>query len=149
MMVNNIAAQSVSQNAVTPRVAAGMRSPQVAANAQPPAQPEPPAKARQSGATDTAATAKPAANKRQVASAARAVVADLKSTVQQVQRQLEFRVDEDTGETIITVKDAKTGEIVRQIPPQEIIEIGQRLKKLAESQLPKGGFSGLLIQKRA
>lgn len=50
----------------------------------------------------------------------RTVVADL-------QRQLQFTVDEDSGRTIITVIDRNSGEIVRQIPSEEILQIAERV----------------------
>jgi flagellar protein FlaG len=38
-----------------------------------------------------------------------------------VRRELEFRVDEESGRTIITVRNKETGEIVRQIPAEEVL----------------------------
>lgn len=42
-------------------------------------------------------------------------------------RELEFRVDEDTGRTIITVRNKETGEVVRQIPSEEVIALARLL----------------------
>jgi flagellar protein FlaG len=39
----------------------------------------------------------------------------------QVRRELEFTVDEESGRTIITVRNKETGEVVRQIPPEEVL----------------------------
>lgn len=50
--------------------------------------------------------------------------------VQVVRRDLEFSVDEETGRTIITVLDSVTGEVVRQIPPEEILAIAENLAEV-------------------
>jgi flagellar protein FlaG len=47
--------------------------------------------------------------------------------VQVVRRNLEFSVDEDTGMQVVTVTDAETGELVRQIPSQEILNIARHI----------------------
>jgi flagellar protein FlaG len=47
----------------------------------------------------------------------KAAVTRLNEFVQNVQRNLEFKVDDATGCTVVTVRDAQTDEVVRQIPP--------------------------------
>ena len=42
-----------------------------------------------------------------------------------VRRELEFRVDEESGRTIITVRNKETGEVVRQIPAEEVIAMAR------------------------
>ena len=44
-------------------------------------------------------------------------------------RNLRFRVDESSGRTIITVINAVTKEIVRQIPPEELLAIAATLEQ--------------------
>lgn len=41
------------------------------------------------------------------------------------QRNLDFRVDEASGRTVITVLDADTEEVVRQIPADEVLAIAR------------------------
>lgn len=48
-------------------------------------------------------------------------------------RQLNFEVDESTGRTIIQIIDRATGDIVRQIPPQEFLDTVAALNKIAGS----------------
>jgi flagellar protein FlaG len=43
-------------------------------------------------------------------------------------RGLRFQVDEASGRTIITVINPLNGEVVRQIPPQEVLNIARELK---------------------
>lgn len=47
--------------------------------------------------------------------------------LQITRRDLEFSVDKESGQTIIRVLDAATGELVRQIPPDEVLAIAKRL----------------------
>jgi flagellar protein FlaG len=44
------------------------------------------------------------------------------------ERDLNFRVDESSGRTIITVVNPSTGEIVRQIPPEELLQLARNLR---------------------
>ena len=49
------------------------------------------------------------------------------------QRHLRFSVDETTGRTVITVINAATQEVVRQIPPHELLVLAQSLTELGGS----------------
>ena len=51
----------------------------------------------------------------------------LETFMQSMNRYLEFRVDQDSGRTVVTVKDKTTGETVRQIPSEEILRLAQNL----------------------
>jgi len=46
------------------------------------------------------------------------------------QRSLRFQVDEGSGRTIITVINENTKEIVRQIPPEEVLAVSRSLEQL-------------------
>jgi flagellar protein FlaG len=41
---------------------------------------------------------------------------------------LSFRVDESSGRTVITVLDATTREIVRQIPSEEVLALARAIE---------------------
>ena len=56
-----------------------------------------------------------------------AIARGIQDYLQRNGRNLEFRVDDATGETVITVRDATTGEVIRQIPNAEALSIAQRL----------------------
>lgn len=51
----------------------------------------------------------------------------LETFMQSMNRYLEFKVDQDSGRTIVTVKDKSTGEVVRQIPSEEVLRLAQNL----------------------
>jgi len=52
----------------------------------------------------------------------------IKELVQNLDRDLEFRVDEITGKTVVTVLNKQTQEVVRQIPNEALLSLAQRLK---------------------
>lgn len=54
-------------------------------------------------------------------------VETVRNVVADLQRQLQFSVDEDSGRTIITVIDRESGKIIRQIPPEELLQIAERV----------------------
>lgn len=54
-----------------------------------------------------------------------AAVENIRDFVSDVRRELQFSVDEDSGRTIITVIDSDSGEIIRQIPPEEVMQIAK------------------------
>jgi flagellar protein FlaG len=56
-----------------------------------------------------------------------AVAQQLESYLRSVGRSLQFSVDEQSGETVVSVRDAETGEVIRQIPSAEALRIAQAL----------------------
>ena len=75
-------------------------------------------------------------------------VAKLSDFVQSVQRDLSFSVDDSTGETIITVIDSKTDEVVRQIPSEYVVRLAQNLNELQEALSSANGSKGNLLEIR-
>ncbi|MDH3637355.1 MAG: flagellar protein FlaG [Gammaproteobacteria bacterium] len=55
------------------------------------------------------------------------VVESLNAIAQTVRRQLEFSVDQDSGRTVIKIMDFDTQEVIRQIPPEELLRLSQLL----------------------
>lgn len=62
-------------------------------------------------------------------------VTDISAAVQRLnelmaerQRTLEFHVDDASGRTVITVREATTSEIVRQIPSQHALALAEALE---------------------
>jgi len=54
-------------------------------------------------------------------------VSRLNDYVQSVRRELRFSIDEVSGRTVITVLDAETQEVIRQIPPQEALMLSRHV----------------------
>lgn len=95
---------------------------------------------QQTAATVASNSAPNAANQEQLRSA----MSQLSSYVQSVQRNLNFSIDDTTGQTVIKVIDAESEEVIRQIPPEEILALARRLNALNGEQV-----SGLLMQSKA
>jgi flagellar protein FlaG len=64
------------------------------------------------------------------------LVAKVEDLNQLVDRNLEFSVDDETGQQVIRVIDSDTGEVVRQIPPDQILHIISQIQKTSEGMLP-------------
>jgi flagellar protein FlaG len=56
------------------------------------------------------------------------VVEQLSEVVTLMNKGLAFSVDEDSGSAIVKVMDIDTGEIIRQIPSDEALELAQKLQ---------------------
>ena len=59
------------------------------------------------------------------------IVEGLNEYAQRVERELQFTIDKDSGETVIKVIDVATKETVRQIPAAEVLEMRKRLGEVA------------------
>jgi flagellar protein FlaG len=57
------------------------------------------------------------------------LVEELSGIVQAVRRELEFSVDEDSGRIVVRVTDAESGELIRQIPPEEVLTLMSRFRE--------------------
>ena len=51
--------------------------------------------------------------------------------VQNLQRSLQFTVDQNSGDTVVKIVDAETHETIRQIPSEELLAIAERLRSAA------------------
>jgi flagellar protein FlaG len=59
-----------------------------------------------------------------------AAVSQLNDFVQTVQRDLQFEVNNDLGETIVRVVDQSTQEIIRQIPNEVAVRLAENLQQV-------------------
>ncbi len=66
------------------------------------------------------------------------VVSHLREYVQQLQRDMDFQVDDVTGRVVITVIDSYSNEVIRRIPSEEALAISQHLAELLAEDEPKG-----------
>lgn len=57
-------------------------------------------------------------------------VQELNDHVQNIRRDLEFSVDETSGRTVISVIDPESEEVIRQIPPESVIDAARNLQRL-------------------
>ena len=55
-------------------------------------------------------------------------VSRINEIVQSVQRDLSFNVDQESGRTVIRVIDSESGELIRQIPSEDLLAIATHLR---------------------
>lgn len=70
-------------------------------------------------------------------------IRDILEYMPSLSRELQFEVREGSNNAIITVRDARTMEIVRQIPSEEVIAIARYIAQVSPDSL-----SGLLLDGR-
>ena len=66
-------------------------------------------------------------------------VSQISEFVQNLQRDLQFSVDEDSGRIVIKVIDSETNEVIRQIPPEDALRLARDL----------GSAGSLILKERA
>ncbi|WP_306092911.1 flagellar protein FlaG [Pseudomonas sp. SCB32] len=54
-------------------------------------------------------------------------VASIQSYAQSVTRNLNFSIDDSTGDVVVKVIDGESGKVVRQIPSEEVLKLAARL----------------------
>lgn len=60
------------------------------------------------------------------------VVRDINTLVYQVAAtKVSFDVDEETGRSVVRVVNKETGEIIRQVPPEELLTLVARMRQLS------------------
>ena len=69
-------------------------------------------------------------------------VVQLNDYVQSIQRNLEFRVDEATNRTVVSVIDRDSQEVIRQIPSEVILKLARQFIAMQERV-------GLLLEDQA
>ncbi len=68
------------------------------------------------------------------------MVAQMNEFVTTINKGVAFRVDEESGRNVVTIYETSTGDIIRQIPDEEMLVV---LRRLAEHT----ANSGLLVDK--
>ncbi|HIP53377.1 MAG TPA: flagellar protein FlaG [Chromatiales bacterium] len=67
------------------------------------------------------------------------IVDELNESTQYQQRSIQFNIDKESGRTIIRVIDVANDELIRQIPPEEVVKLAERMQE----------FRGTLLQAEA
>jgi flagellar protein FlaG len=100
--------------------------------------PQQPAPARSEPGSTAAPSARPAQpqqpDTRQLGTAVERINEQLRAAAQNIR----FSIDEDTGKTIVRVVDSNSGELIRQIPSEEVLAVSRSLERL----------QGLLLHQR-
>jgi flagellar protein FlaG len=56
------------------------------------------------------------------------VTRQIDSFLRSINRSVQFRVDQASGEMVVSICDAETGEIIRQVPGEEALRIAERIE---------------------
>ncbi len=54
----------------------------------------------------------------------------IRTQVQNLQRDLNFSVDDSSGQVVVQVLDGDSGKVVRQIPSEDILRLAERLDEM-------------------
>ncbi len=64
------------------------------------------------------------------ASTLEAAVAEMQNTMERTSTNLRFEVDAGTGRTVIKVLDGRSGELLRQIPSEEVLALSASVARM-------------------
>ena len=59
-----------------------------------------------------------------------AAVATIQDFVQNVRRSLNFSLEEGSGRVVVKVTDASSGDVIRQIPSEEALQLAENLSEV-------------------
>ncbi|MDO6641099.1 flagellar protein FlaG [Pseudomonadota bacterium] len=59
------------------------------------------------------------------------LVDELNNTVSLMRKGLAFKIDDNSGQSVVSVLDIASGDIIRQIPNEEALELSQKLAEVA------------------
>ncbi|WP_305423769.1 flagellar protein FlaG [Photobacterium leiognathi] len=62
-------------------------------------------------------------------------IKQIEMALQSANRSLRFHQDDESGKQIATIVDNKTGEVIRQVPAQELLDLNKNLTKYGLSSL--------------
>jgi len=57
-------------------------------------------------------------------------IAKLKQAGDVFNRRLDFKVDKDTNRIIVKVIDTKTDKVIKEIPPEQLIELAAKIQEM-------------------
>lgn len=59
-------------------------------------------------------------------------VQEVESFLKSQNRNLTFSIDDETKRSIVTVKDSQSGDVIRQIPSEEVLKLAERIQELQQ-----------------
>lgn len=58
------------------------------------------------------------------------VAAELSDMMSMMRKGLAFKVDENSGQAVVTVLDRDTGDVIRQMPSEEALKLAEKLSEV-------------------
>jgi flagellar protein FlaG len=84
------------------------------------------------------------------------VVNELNDAILGVRRELRFSIDEDSGRAVVQVLDSETGEMIRQLPSDEVLAVSRHIREVLDASKSSGvggssaeGAVGIIFQTTA
>jgi len=71
------------------------------------------------------------------------VIKSINERVQDLQRDLVFSVDEETGKDVVTIMDSKNSKVIKQIPSEEMLELARNLNEQLDENNPNTKVANL------
>jgi len=99
-----------------------------------------PSQARSADTQSAGPVSRPAVESMKTSEAA---VAQINEHFQQVGSELKIQKDKTTGRTVFKVTNPNTGEVIIQVPSEEVLALARNLRSLEKQQ----GASGVLMDK--
>ncbi|MCU7921797.1 MAG: flagellar protein FlaG [Candidatus Thiodiazotropha sp. (ex Dulcina madagascariensis)] len=75
-----------------------------------------------------------------------AAVDQMKDFAQVMSRQLQFDVDDESGRTVVRVIDKDSGDVIRQIPSDEVLALARHMRELMEDESANVAGKGMRDQ---
>lgn len=57
-------------------------------------------------------------------------ITSIKSFVQNIQRDLDFSLDDSSGRVVVKVTDSASGEVIRQLPSEDALRLAESLEEV-------------------
>lgn len=83
------------------------------------------------------AAARPVAEQQSSAEQVKSAVDNINRALKQTNKNLEFSVDESTKKQMFKLKDAETGDVIRQYPTEEMLAISRAIDQIQQGLLLK------------
>ncbi|HIG53511.1 MAG TPA: flagellar protein FlaG [Candidatus Latescibacteria bacterium] len=115
--MNNISSQNTQRTQASESVSLSERSPEATALSD-----------KQSAAPAPASA--PIAQREVGVAKTEALVKELNSALEKVDGDYSVSVDNATGMVVVRITDVDTGEIVKQVPPQQMLDISMSVEKI-------------------
>lgn len=68
------------------------------------------------------------------------IVQDINEFARQTSRNLEFSVDDSSGRIIVTVRESDSGDVIRQIPSEEMLAISNLFREAKQTSVTQPGL---------
>ena len=119
--MNNISSLNIKHAQSQERVSPSERTPQGTASSD---------KQSAAPAPAPAPASAPVAEREVGAVKTEALVKELNSALEKVDGDYSVSVDNDTGMVVVRITDVETGEIVKQVPPQQVLDVSMSVEKI-------------------